>query len=57
MVAQPVRRIGRLTTELHLPLPADHPHRKALELAAHTCPVHRSLGADVDLPITFHWVE
>src|SRR6476620_2165102 len=47
MVAQPTRRIGKLTTEIHVPLPADHPHRSALENAALTCPVHRSLDAAV----------
>jgi putative redox protein len=55
MTSQPTRRIGRLTTEVYIPLPADHPHRGALENAAKTCPVHKSLGADVELPMTFHW--
>lgn len=55
MVSQPVRRLGKLTTEIHVPLPADHPHRAALENAAKTCPVHRSLDAGVEMPIEFYW--
>ena len=55
MVQTPVRRIGRLTSEIHVPLPADHPHRAALERAAPTCPVHASLHPDVEKPVTFFW--
>ena len=57
MLAQPFRRIGRLATEVHMPIKADHPHRVALENAAVTCPVHRSLDQAVEIPITFHWAE
>lgn len=49
------RRIAKLTTELRLPFPATHEHREALERAALTCPVHRSLHRDVALPIRFIW--
>jgi putative redox protein len=55
MVADPVRRIAKLTTAVSLPLPADHPQRAALERAALTCPVHRSLREDVEIPVTFAW--
>ena len=55
MVQTPVRRIGRLPTEIHVPLPADHPHRAMIERAALTCPVHASLHPDVEKPVTFHW--
>jgi putative redox protein len=57
MVQQPTRRIGCLATEVHVPLRADHPHRAALENAAVTCPVHRSLDHAVEIPITFHWAQ
>lgn len=57
MVQTPVRRIGRLTTEIHVPLPADHPHREMLERSVHSCPVHASLHPDVAKPVTFHWQE
>lgn len=55
MIVDPLRRIGKLTTVLRLPLPQDHPQREALERAALTCPVHRSLGENVELPVTFEW--
>jgi putative redox protein len=55
MVQTPVRRIARLTTELRLTVPKDHPHREALERAALTCPVHQSLHPDVEKPVNFVW--
>ena len=54
MVSDP-RRIGRLTTEVHVPLPADHPQRALLEKTALGCPVHRSLAAEMERPTTFFW--
>jgi putative redox protein len=55
MTQTPVRRIGRLTSEIRIPQPAEHPHRAALERAALTCPVHASLHPDVEKPVTFLW--
>ncbi len=55
MSSVPLRRIARLTTEVRAPLALSHPQREALERAAHTCPVHRSLHPDVEKPITFVW--
>ena len=55
MVQQPVRRIGKLQVDIHLPLAADHPHRRALENAALACPVHQSLHPDVLIPVGFHY--
>jgi putative redox protein len=55
MVQQPVRRIGKLQVDIHLPLPAVHPHRSALENAALACPVHQSLHPDVLIPVAFHY--
>ncbi|HEY1581993.1 MAG TPA: OsmC family protein [Chthoniobacterales bacterium] len=49
------RRIGRLTTEVHLPLPPDHPQRELLERTALGCPVHRSLAAEMERPTEFFW--
>lgn len=49
------RRIGRLTTEVHIPLPADHPQRALLEQTALGCPVHRSLSAEMERPTEFFW--
>ena len=56
MTTEGPRRIRRLVTTIRVPLPESHPHREALERAAHTCPVHKSLGAEVDMPVEFVWV-
>ena len=53
MVADPKRRIGRLATTVHLPASISEQDRTILERAAHTCPVHQSLGERVDAPIAF----
>jgi putative redox protein len=55
MVADPVRRIGRLRVRLSLPTALDPTAREALERAAQTCPVHRSLAANVEIPLEFVW--
>lgn len=52
MNAEP-RRIGRLPLEIHLPAALDPRARGALERAAHTCPVHRSLDHDIEIPVAF----
>lgn len=55
MTSVPMRRIAKLTSEVRAPLAASHPQREVLERVAHTCPVHQSLHADVEKPITFIW--
>jgi putative redox protein len=55
MTAVPVRRIARLITEMRIPLPADNPHREAIERAVRSCPVHASLHPEMDKPIEFVW--
>ena len=55
MVADPVRRIGKLETVIRVPRPCTAEQRQLLERAAHTCPVHKSLHADVEKPVTFHF--
>lgn len=55
MSAAPPRRIARLPVRVEIPLAADHPQRAMLENAAHTCPVHKSLSAEMDSPIEFAW--
>ena len=54
-MASDPRRISRLTTEVHIPLPQNHPQRELLENAALGCPVHRSLAAEMERPTTFFW--
>ena len=55
MTPSPPRRIASLRTRLTIPLPPDHPQRAALEQAAHTCPVHKSLHPDIDAGVEFVW--
>jgi len=55
-MADAPRRVGRLTTEVHVPLSADHPQRERLEKAALGCPVHRSLAAEMERPTQFFWL-
>jgi uncharacterized OsmC-like protein len=56
MAQTPVRRIGRLSVDIHVPLPAAHPERAVLERTALTCPVHQSLHPDMEKPVIFHWL-
>ncbi|KXU37408.1 osmotically inducible protein OsmC [Cephaloticoccus capnophilus] len=55
MSADAPRRIVRLTTELWLPIPQDHPAARVLEHAARNCPVSNSLHPDIEKPVTIHW--
>jgi putative redox protein len=55
MAQQPVRRIARLTVEFTIPVDLPDDKRQMLENAAHTCPVHKSLHPDVQIPVTFKW--
>ena len=49
------RRIAKLATKIKVPLPPDHPQRALLENAALTCPVHKSLSAEMAKPVNFDW--
>jgi putative redox protein len=55
MASAPARRLGRVATRIRVPLSASHPQREMLENAAHTCPVHKSLLAEIEAPIEFEW--
>ncbi|MFT5049064.1 MAG: putative redox protein [Chlamydiales bacterium] len=49
------RRIGELTVRIVVPGDFDVSARRALERAALTCPVHRTLGDAVAMPVEFVW--
>jgi putative redox protein len=49
------RRIVGLPSEVHIPLPKDHPQREVLEQTALNCPVHKSLPPEIARPIKFFW--
>ena len=59
MVAAPVRRIGKLTVVITVPAAQaaalSDEDRQRIENTARTCPVHKSLHPDVELPIVFQW--
>ena len=57
MVQEPVRRIGRLTVEIHVANGSQlkETDRKILQQSAHTCPVLKSLHPDIQVSVTFHW--
>lgn len=55
MTAAPPRRIQRLRVKIRIPQPHSSENREKLERAAHTCPVVRSLHADVEIPVEFMW--
>ncbi len=54
-MADKPRRIGRLGVEIHLPLPENCADRELLERTALHCPVHQSLHAEIEMPVTFVW--
>ena len=56
MVTAPVRRIGKLTVKFNIKGASSLEHRRALENAALTCPVHKSLHPDVQVDATFNYV-
>ena len=53
----PPRRIAKLATEIWIPLPRSADPQGQLERAALTCPVHRSLLAEIEKPVVFLWLE
>ena len=55
MVNVPTRRIKKITVKVHVPYRPSAEHMKALEEAAYTCPVHKSMHPDVEMPIAITW--
>jgi putative redox protein len=53
MVADPLRRIGRLPVRIELPAGLPKEARPVLEKAALTCPVHLSVNPAIERPVTF----
>jgi putative redox protein len=56
-MSPPPRQIARLTVTIDVVKYVDPERRPALENAALTCPVKRSLGAEVEIPVTFRWKD
>ncbi len=59
MVADPRRRIGALRTTITFPagLSVSNSDRALLEATARACPVEKSLGEGVEVPMEFRWPE
>jgi len=57
MSSEAPRRIARLPLKITMPAGIDGKHREALEQAATHCPVHRSLSADIDIPVEFNYPD
>ena len=55
MVADPARRIGKLVVTIKMRGAFDERARETLERTAHTCPVHKSLAPNVEIPVSFEW--
>jgi len=55
MVADPVRRIGRLEVVISVPGEFSKEEQQMLEKAALACPVHKSLPAEMSLPVRFEF--
>lgn len=54
-MSPPPRKIAKLSVILDMPIGIPEEHREKLEHAAYTCPVHKSLHPDVQMPIIFNW--
>ncbi len=56
MTSAPPRRIAKLSVNFEMPKRLSEAERKALETAALTCPVHKSLHPEIDVPVKFNYV-
>jgi putative redox protein len=55
MASEGPRRIERLDVQIRVPLQLDDKVRVALEKAAMGCPVHATLGGNVQMDVSFEW--
>lgn len=51
----PPRRIAKLTVEINVPTSLTTEQQQKLRNAAMTCPVHKSLHPDIEIPVTFNF--
>lgn len=56
MASDAPRRVESLSVKLRLPSSIPVEYRPKLEAIAHSCPVHRSLRADIQIPVTYEYV-
>jgi putative redox protein len=55
MANAPARKIKKIAVKVRMPRQLSTEHRQALEAAAYTCPVHKSMHPDVEMPIEIVW--
>ena len=55
MTSSGPRKIQRLNVRIHVPHVVSAENKEQLEHAAHSCPVCRSLGSDVETPVEITW--
>lgn len=56
MASVPTRRIARLAVTFNIPArKLTEDEKQKLQNAAMTCPVHKSLHSNVEMPVTFNW--
>jgi len=55
MQSEPSRRIERLPVKIWMPIHLTQEQQAAVERVARTCPVHKSLIPEIDIPLTFYW--
>jgi putative redox protein len=55
MVADPLRRVGRVVLCFEMPAGIDPAARAKLEHSARTCPVKQSMHPDVETDLRFEW--
>ena len=55
MVADPLRRIGKLEVKVRMPEELDAAARSTLEKTAETCPVQKSISTSIEVPMVFEW--
>lgn len=54
MVADPLRRVGRLSVDIYIPGEFDDKAMKVMTHAVTTCPVKLSISDRIEVPVTFH---
>ena len=57
MVSEPERRIGKLTVTMKFARNYSEKEKTMLERAAMTCPVHKSISHDIEMPVKFVYPE
>ena len=57
MLQAPERRIGKLSLDFRMCAGLSKDRRVALEASAFSCPVHKSLRSDIEMPIRFHYPD